>query len=91
MIRADAVARLAAAITEPPVASPIVAENWTVASVNAGGSLDGAAAVSITRGGNTIIAPYLASYTPAVGHMVRVEFDRGSPLILGRIIGLPVV
>lgn len=62
-----------------------------IATVVAGASLDGNAAVSVTVNGSTIPAPYLASYTPVVGHVVMVELVNGSPYISGRLIGFPVV
>lgn len=63
----------------------------TIAAVTAGAAADGNAAVTVTVTGNTIPAPYLASYTPTVGHTVVVVLVLNSPLILGRVIGLPVV
>lgn len=61
----------------------------TVASVAAGEALDGNAAVSVTIGGSTQQAPYLASYTPTDGDTVAVLLSAGAPLILGQVIGLP--
>jgi hypothetical protein len=63
----------------------------TIASVTAGAAADGSAAVSVTVDGNTIPAPYLASYTPTVSDVVSVLLVGTSPLILGKPIGLPVV
>ena len=48
-----------------------------------------ATAAFLTIGPDSVQAPYLASYTPVTGHMVAVLFIDGSPLILGRVIGLP--
>lgn len=81
--------RLAGRI-KPAVTVPSTTwRNGTIAAVTAGAAADGNAAVTVTVGSDTIPAPYLASYTPTVGHMVRVEFTGGSPLIHGHIIGLP--
>lgn len=52
---------------------------------------NGAAAAFIDVGGTNVPAPYLASYTPVVGHTVAVDFRNNSPLILGRVIGLPTI
>jgi hypothetical protein len=62
-----------------------------IATVTAGAAADGNAAVAVTVDGNDIPAPYLASYTPVVGHTVSVLLNGNSPLILGHVIGLPVV
>jgi hypothetical protein len=65
-------------------------QNYVVATVTAGASLDGVAAVFLTIGPNTVPAPYLSSYTsPTVGDTVRVLIVNQSPTILGRVIGLP--
>jgi hypothetical protein len=62
----------------------------TVATVTAGASLDGVAAVSVTVDGSTFPAPYLASYSsPTVADLVSVLLVNHAPLILGRVIGLP--
>lgn len=62
----------------------------TVTAVVAGGAADGNAAVTVNVNGSTVVAPYLAAYSsPTVGHNVEVLLVNGSPLILGRVIGLP--
>ena len=64
--------------------------NGVVKTVTAGASTDGRAQVVVTVNGTDTLAPYLDSYlTPAVNDLVRVQFKNGSPLILGRIVGLP--
>jgi hypothetical protein len=66
------------------------AVNTTVTAVSAGTSLDGVAEVTVTIGGSSVRVPYLASYAnPAVGDSVRVEIFQGSPIITGRVVGLP--
>lgn len=82
--------RLAAAQrpTRPPVT--VSHKLGTVATVTAGTSTDGRATVTVTVGGDTIPAPYLLSYaSPTVGDMVAVLLVNHSPLILGRVVGLP--
>lgn len=61
----------------------------TVDSVTAGAAADGNAQLVISIDGDLVASPYLESYTPVVGHLVRVELTDGSPLVTGRIIGLP--
>lgn len=61
----------------------------TIATVTSGAAADGNAAASVTVKGSTTPAPYLSSYTPTVGHTVAVLLVNNSPLILGRVIGLP--
>lgn len=65
----------------------------TVVQVQQGGSRDGTWQVSVALYGSTLAAPYLAAYTnghtPTVGDQVAVDLVGGSPLILGRIVGLP--
>jgi hypothetical protein len=39
--------------------------------------------------GTTVAAPYLASYTPAVSHIVAVARTGSQLLILGRVAGTP--
>lgn len=89
----DNVARLAREINRdrPPQGAPSAwGEPATVASVTAGAAADGNALVTITWRGTTVQAPYLASYTPTVGHVVTVLYQPpGTPLILGRPIGTP--
>lgn len=64
--------------------------NYKVATVTAGASLDGKAQVTIPVGSSNLPVPYLDSYlTPAANDLVAVIFTAGSPLILGRVIGLP--
>lgn len=72
-----------------PVKAGVVWRNCTVTVAAAGASLDGAAAVTVSDGVNSFMAPYLASYTPVVGDLVSVRFIDGSPLIEGHVIGLP--
>lgn len=60
-----------------------------VASVTAGAAADGHDQVTVTVGGDTVAAPYLSSYSPAVGDTVLVLFLDGSPVIAGRIDGRP--
>lgn len=82
--------RLADAITQTAAQSPIRVLNVTVKSVSAGTSLDGVAEVTVTLGGSDQRVPYLDSYlNPAVGDSVRVEIFQGSPIITGRVVGLP--
>lgn len=72
-----------------PTKTGVVWRNCTVTTVTPSASLDGVAAAFISDGTNTFPAPYLAAYTPTAGHMVSVRFIDGSPLILGRVVGLP--
>lgn len=65
----------------------------TVVQVTQGGSRDGTWQVSVQLYGGTLAAPYLSAYTnghtPTVGDQVCVDLTGGSPLILGRVVGLP--
>ena len=85
--------RLADAVTgvRPPLRLGYL--NTTVTAVSAGTSLDGRAEVSIAVNSDTPKAPYLDEYvnghTATVGDQVAVLMIDGSPLILGRIFGLP--
>jgi hypothetical protein len=63
----------------------------TITTVTAGAAADGNAAVTVSVEGNSVPAPYLASYSPTVADVVSVLFVGNSPLILGKPIGLPVV
>lgn len=67
----------------------------TVTLVAPGGSVDGTFAVWVAVNADNVPAPYLAAYisghTPTVGDQVAVDLVNGSPLILGRIVGLPVI
>jgi len=71
--------------------SRVAFRTGTIHTVTAGASADGVAAAVVTVDGNDIAAPYAASYTPTVGHLVMVLLIDNSPFILGRIVGLPVV
>lgn len=65
-------------------------QTYSVSVVSAGASRDGVAQVSIPIGSSNLPVPYLASYTsPTVNDLVAVIFTQGSPLILGRVVGLP--
>jgi hypothetical protein len=61
----------------------------TIDHVTPSASRDGRAAAFVQLGGDIIPAPYYLSYTPTAGDLVDVRLDDGSPLILGRIVGLP--
>lgn len=61
----------------------------TVKTIVVGGSTDGNDQVTVTVNGNDLLAPYLDSYLPELGHVVAVAFTNGSPLILARRIGTP--
>jgi len=47
------------------------------------------AAVTVSWNDKTFPVPYLAQYTPAVGHQVLVLLADTDPIILGRIVGTP--
>jgi hypothetical protein len=84
--------RLASAIIADPQPG-IRYLNTTVAGVSVGTGLDGNDEVSITINSDTPTVPYLDGYvnghTPTVGDAVAVAIFDGSPIILGRIFGLP--
>lgn len=95
-----AVRRLARTLTDPLAAmsgAPVPQRIYTtVTSVTAGGSLDGTYAVSVAVNADNMPAPYLNGYlagghTPTVGDQVAVDLVNGSPIIIGRVVGLPVV
>lgn len=62
-----------------------------ITAVTPGAAADGNDAVTVDVNGNSVPAPYLASYTPVVDpdNLVAVLLIGNSPLILGQIIGLP--
>ena len=60
-----------------------------VTSVQAGAAADGSALAKVSVSGRDIPAPYLSSYTPAVGHIVAVARTGSTLLILGRVVGTP--
>lgn len=64
-----------------------------VTNVAAGAAADGNALVTVDWMGDSYQASYLNTYTPVVGHVVRIEWlasnGTGQLLILGRIIGTP--
>ncbi len=65
-------------------------EPGVIAAVTAGAAADGNDLASVTYRGTTTDAPYLASYTPTVGHIVALLVQStGNVLVLGRIIGTP--
>lgn len=80
--------RLASTLSSKP-GGKIITRLGTIASVTPGAAADGNAAVSVTVRGNTVPAPYLASYTPVHSDAVMVLLIDSSPLILGQVIGLP--
>lgn len=44
--------------------------------------------VTLSMGGGSVVADaYLSSYTPVVGHVVLVLFDKTSIIVVGRLIG----
>lgn len=61
----------------------------TVMTVTAGAAQDGNALVTVSYRGATFAAAYSASYTPVVGHVVKVTVVRNQPIIDFRIIGTP--
>jgi hypothetical protein len=89
MATSDALRRLATTMT-PKSTVQVRHRLGMVSSVVANGATDGHASVNVTVGSSTVTAPYLESYTsPAVGDLVMVMLVDRSPLILGRIVGLP--
>jgi hypothetical protein len=60
-----------------------------VMTVTAGAASDLNALCVISWQGTDLAAPYLASYTPTVGHVVAVLAAGSQVLILGRVLGTP--
>jgi hypothetical protein len=60
-----------------------------VKTVAAGAASDGAALATVTWQGADVPMPYLATYTPVVGHVVAIATTGNQPLILARVIGTP--
>lgn len=90
---ANNIAKLAAEISRSQRAQG-APDSWTepavVATVTAGAAADGNALVTVTWRGTPVQAAYLASYTPAVAHVVMVLIQPpGGLTILGRVIGTP--
>ena len=87
-----ALRRLATTLTADPTVV-LRARIGVVSSVVSGGAVDSHTAVNVQVGGSIVPAPYLDSYgsagDPAVGDLVLVLLVDRSPVILGRIIGLP--
>lgn len=71
--------------------SPLVTRvgKASIVSVAAGTATDGNALVVISWLGTDVAVPYLATYTPAAGHVVAVARTGPQLLILGRIVGTP--
>jgi hypothetical protein len=89
MATSDALRRLATSMTQSAGVT-VRHRLGMVSSVVANGATDGHASVTVTVGSSAVTAPYLESYTsPAVGDLVMVLLVDRSPLILGRIVGLP--
>jgi hypothetical protein len=88
-----AIGRLAGTITDLTDAPRIAIQNYTidhVAAAGTGTTTDGTAGVFLAIGPDVVQAPYLDSLTaPTAGQTVRVLMVDNSPLILGRLIGLP--
>lgn len=85
-----AVRRLAQAVAGQVTNPSVYLHSTTVTVVTPGASLDGVAAVSVAVNADNVPAPYLASYlSPTVGDQVSVLLIDHSPLILGRVVGLP--
>lgn len=77
---------------KPPAPRGVSFRNCLVDHTVTGGSADGVTAVFLSRGSDVFPAPYLASYNAAAavaGDMVSVRFTDGSPLIEGKVVGLP--
>lgn len=84
--------KLARTVKPPPEQRVTKHRHHVVDHITPAGSVDGVTAVFVTAGGDVFPAPYLDSYDAAAavpGDMVRVAFDDGSPIILGRVVGLP--
>jgi hypothetical protein len=74
--------RALTAIPDDPVA--------TVTAVQSGAGQGGIATVTVNYFGASLSAvPYLASYTPAVGHIVVLGRSGGQLYIRGRLVGFP--
>lgn len=61
----------------------------TVQTVTAGAAADGNPLVSVRWQGSNVLAAYLSSYTPVVGHVVVMARVGAGLLIIGRAIGTP--
>lgn len=70
-------------------AVPFTFRTGTIDSTTPGGSTDGLTAAFVNVGGSVVPAPYLSSYTPVVNDHVLVLLMLGSPVILGKVVGLP--
>lgn len=85
--------RLAAAIkaNTPAGATPAA---WfspaVVATVTAGGAFGGTAKVEVDWLGGRYVVPYLATYTPTVGHTVLLMIQDPQAVIFGQVIGRPL-
>lgn len=79
--------------TDRAYGGALLVRNGTVTAVSPGASADGRAATTVTLRGATTVAPYLDPYSdtdpPQQGDFVAVVLVNGSPLILGRVRGLP--
>lgn len=93
-----AMRRFARSVTDPMQTlqeAPVPRRIYTtITAVTAGASVDGTYAVSIAVNADNVPAPYLTGYlsgghTPTVGDQVAVDLVNGSPLIVGRVVGLP--
>lgn len=66
---------------EQRIGNPLYRRIATVAAVSG-------TEVTLNLGGGLVVADaYLASYTPVVGHVVFVLYDKDSLVVLGRLVG----
>jgi hypothetical protein len=84
--------RLAQALPAPELSGDVPTcrtEPATVLTVTAGAASDGNALVTVSWRGVSIAVPYVASYTPTVGHVVQLLIQGPQKIIWGRVYGMP--
>lgn len=64
-------------------------EPAVITVVAAGAASDGNALVTVSWRGGTYYVPYLAAYTPVVGHTVLLLHQHPQVVIVGRVLGTP--
>lgn len=90
MAREQAIRRLGAKINDKAQSQRVMLRLGTVASIDAAAGTDGQDVVTVSVNGSETPAPHLASYSDyGIGDTVAVLLVDASPLVLGRVAGLP--
>lgn len=86
---ADVRARFTAMLLDRAADEAAELPSATVVAVTPGAAADGNALVTVRYLGADLKLPYMAHYTPGVGHKVTLGRVGGTWVIFGRVIGFP--